>query len=215
MSANLIKALVEAARNGNVAVAKRLLVKGANPKGDQSLALQAAAENGHLEAVKLLLPVSDPTADSSWALQLAAENGHLEVVKLLLPVSDPKTDCSYALLCAARSGHLEIVKLLLPVSDHKSCDSWALPCAAQNGHMEIVKLLLPLSDITKIMMDLDFIRTDGCDLLLSCLPLPDVKEFVTIHPDIDFPRTRALLATESLRQRPAASSNVTKLRHRA
>ncbi len=72
--------------------------------------------------------------------------------------------------------------------------------------MDIVKLLLPLSDTTKIMLDLDFIRTDGCDLLLSCLPLSDVKEFVTIHPDIDFPRTRAMLAAQSLSKRPAAAT---------
>jgi len=40
----------------------------------------------------LLIPVSNPKANNSIALQCAAENGHTDIVKLLIPVSDAKAD---------------------------------------------------------------------------------------------------------------------------
>ena len=69
---------------------KQLIKEGADPKANNSYALQLAATKGHLEIVKLLIPVSDPKAGGSYALQLAATKGHLEIVKLLIPVSDPE-----------------------------------------------------------------------------------------------------------------------------
>ena len=159
-----------------------------------------------MEIVRLLLPVSDPQAHDSSALLRAAQNGHLEVVELLLPLSDPKAGNSCALHLAAEAGHMGIVRSLLPVSDPKAHDSWALQWAAQSGHLEIVKLLLPLSDISKIMLDSNFVKASGCDLLLSCLPSAKAKGFVADYPDIAFPRTRAMLAAQALGKRPAAAT---------
>ncbi len=149
--------LADAARAGRIDVVKQLLDKGVDPMSDESLALQTAADHGHLEIVRLLLPVSDPKAARSLALQLAAKNGHLEIVKLLLPVSDPKTS-----------------------------DSYALREAAKRGYLEIAKLLLPFSDIDKVMLDLalDKTGTNGFGLLLSCLPASEVRRLMDNHPRI-------------------------------
>ena len=120
---------------------KALIDAGADPKADDSVALQWAAYYGHAEIVKMLIPVSDPKADDSDALRGAAENGHAEVVKMLIPVSDPKADNSDALRGAAENGHAEVVKMLIPVSDPKAYDSYALQLAAQRGRAEVVKML--------------------------------------------------------------------------
>ncbi len=172
MPPDLNDTLVKAARNGHIKVVKQLLDEGADPRFGNSRSLWAAATSGHLEVVKLLLPVTDPRANNSWSLRRAAENGHLEIVRLLLPVSDPK-----------------------------AADSLALRFAAKNGHLEIIKLLLPLSDVDKVMLDPGNIRADVCDLLLSCLPLPRVKEFVATHPSLDLPHSHAMLGAENLRNR--------------
>jgi len=126
---------------------KALIDAGADPKADDSLALQWAAQSGHAEVVKMLIPVSDPKADDSLALRWAAQNGHAEVVKMLIPVSDPKADDSLALQWAAYYGHAEIVKMLIDAgADPKADDSFALRLAAGYGHAEIVKMLIPVSD---------------------------------------------------------------------
>jgi hypothetical protein len=78
-------------------VIEKLIKEGADPKSNNSYALQWAARNGHLEIVKLLIPVSNPKANNSYALQWAARNGHLEIVKLLIPVSNPKIVDKYNL----------------------------------------------------------------------------------------------------------------------
>ncbi len=90
--------------------------------------------------------------------------------------------------------------------DPKADNSLALQLAAKKGHTDIVKLLLPSSDIDKAMLDFDFIETSGCDLVLSCLPLAKARELVAAHPDIAFPRTRAVLNATSLRKRPVVTS---------
>ncbi len=210
MSVNLNKALVKASEHGRIEAVKRLLGKGADSMADGSLALQAAAENGHLEIVKLLLPVSDPKADNSFALQAAAEYGHLQIVKLLLPVSEPKAGGHWTLQLASMNGHLEIVRLLLPVSDPKSGKSSALQAAAEYGHLQIVKLLLPFSDCSHMLKDPDFIQSPGCDLLLSCSPPARARKFMTVHPKANLPRTRTMLAAEDLRHRPVATTAAVK-----
>ncbi len=159
--------------------------------------------------------MSDPKAGDSLALLYAAQSGHLEIVKLLLPVSDHKAAGSWALQMAAKNGHLEIVKLLLPVSDPKAGDSLALTSAATNGHLEIIKLLLPLSDIDVVMLNTDFIETSGCDLLLSCLPLAKVTGFIATHQSLDLPRSRAMLAADSLSYRNVSSRRSPANRQRA
>jgi len=68
----------------DVEVFKVIVRQGADIHADDDLALQWAAENGHLEVVKYLVDQgTDIHADSDHALQLAAENGHMEVVEYL------------------------------------------------------------------------------------------------------------------------------------
>ncbi len=178
--------------------------------------LCGAAEAGSLEAVISLLALgADPKADDSSAIQEAAASGHLKIVKLLLPVSTPKVRKSLALRLAAKNGHLEVVRLLLPVSDPKSGKSSALQAAAEYGHLQIVKLLLPFSNCAHMLKDPDSSQSPGCDLLLSCLPPAHARKFMTAHPKANLPRTRAMLASDSLQQRPATSRKVATQRWRA
>lgn len=98
----------------------------AKPSEDSGrTALQAAAENGHLDIVALLLTndadINAQPANRSGrtALQAAAESGHLEVSKFLLSNNanvDHPPAAEYGLTAlqgAASRGHLDIVKLLL------------------------------------------------------------------------------------------------------
>ncbi len=207
-------ALQRASENDHLEIVK-LLLPVSDPQAVSSLALRLAAQNGHLEIVKLLLPVSDPKADNSCALQWAATNGHQEIIKLLMPVSDPKADDSLALRLAAGNGHLEIVKLLLPVSDPKADDSLALQWACESGFVEIVRLLLPYSDLAKALKDPDFVRSHGCDVLLSCLSVPFAKQFMVDNPGLNLPRTTAMLAAQALSHRRVPTKQATCKRHRA
>ncbi len=184
------------------------------PKVGGSSAVRYAAKNGYLEIVKLLLPVSDPKAYDSLALQRAAEDGPLETVRLLLPVSDSKAGNSLALRCAAQNGHLEIVKLLLKGSDPKAYGSLALRAAAKQGHLEIVDLLLPHSDCSNLFKLKWFTDSSACDILLSRLPASFVLEFMVTNPTLGLPRTSAMLASDSLQQRPTTSRKVATQRQR-
>ncbi len=235
-------ALQLAAEHGHLEIVK-LLLPVSDPTAVGSWAIKVAAANGHLEVVRLLLPVSDPavagvsavryaaanghleivkllssqplTTYSSFVMAAAAENGHLEVVRFILSTSSPKAPKSFALRAAAGCGHLEIVKLLLPLSDLKDDNSLALRYAAQNGHLEILELLLPFSDVGLALEDQQFIHSTGCDLLVSHLSSSQAKEFVGRYPQLNLPRTHAILASEDLRQRPLSSSNSVASRYRA
>ena len=156
--------------------------------------------------------------DLNIALAKAAESGHLDEIKRLLEAgADPKHNASEVLQWAAESGHLEIVKLLLPVSDPRASDSLALRWAAENGHLEIVKLLLPHSDHAKALKGPDFVRSQGCDVLLSCLPSSLAKQFMIDNPSLDLPRTRAMLASLALSARGTTAKQAVckRLRKRA
>lgn len=137
--------LAEAAKTGDRAKILKLLAGGADPRSEESLALRAAAYDGHEACVRLLLPLSDARAMESDALKLAAAYGHEECVRILLPASDPKAEGSYALRWAAQNGHAECVRLLLPVSDPTARDFEALRFAAEDGHLECVRILLAAS----------------------------------------------------------------------
>ncbi len=153
--------------------------------------------------------------DLDRAFCRATTRGNLAQVAGFLAMGvDPKYGDSWALQEAAMLGHTEIVKLLLPLSDPKANASWALRVAAEQGHLEIVRLLLPLSDIDQVMLDAAFIETNGCDFLLSCLPAPKARKLLAVNPEILFPRTRAMLDSASLQQRPATSHKVATQRQR-
>ncbi len=235
------ESLAAAAAYGHMKAVKRLLAKGANPMADNSWALRTAARYGQLEIVQLLLPVSAPKANGSQALQMAAKHGYINVVRLLLPLSDPKADGSMPLVLAAKKGHLEIVRLLLPVSD---IDSRAISYAIQYGHLEIVKLLLPLyatqaekswpllrlaiergfTEVVNLLLPLGSVdvalenhklfHPEAFDLFLTCLPQECSSEFTAANPDLHLPRTRAMLAAASLRQR-STQANSSPTRRRA
>ena len=51
------------------------------------MALQSAAENGHLNIVQYLVSIgANIHASDDQALRLAAENGHLEIVQYLVSI---------------------------------------------------------------------------------------------------------------------------------
>ncbi len=200
------KEIAHAVSRNDLEEVKRLLSHGSDPSAHGSLALRLAAENGRLEMVKLLLPLSDPSANSHDVLRAAAGNGHSVIVGLLLPLPIAEINSSLALQWASANGHLEVVRLLLPLSKPKALGSLALRWAANNGHQEVVDLLLPLSNPVKALSDAAFIKTKGCDFLLSCMPLSKARTFVTAHPDLDLPRTHARLSAQDLRHRHTTSS---------
>ncbi|XP_058789490.1 ankyrin repeat and SAM domain-containing protein 1A-like [Phymastichus coffea] len=132
--------LLEAARNGNVAVVDKILGQRAKRSGplaslrrgpganvqDSSgySALHHAALNGHKEVVKLLLQHEASTnivdAKGSSPLHLAAWSGNSEIVRLILSqgpsvpnVNLTTKDNETALHCAAQYGHTEVVGQLL------------------------------------------------------------------------------------------------------
>ncbi|XP_023248257.1 ankyrin repeat and sterile alpha motif domain-containing protein 1B-like [Copidosoma floridanum] len=132
--------LLEAARNGNVAVVEKILGQRAKRSGplaslrrgqganvqDSSgySALHHAALNGHKEVVKLLLQHEASTnivdAKGSSPLHLAAWSGNSEILRLILSqgpsvpnVNLTTKDNETALHCAAQYGHTEVVAQLL------------------------------------------------------------------------------------------------------
>ena len=149
--------LPRAAANGNKAVVKLLLEKGAELEakdGYSRTPLSCAVANGHEAVVKLLLEkgaeLEAKDKDSQTPLSYAAENGHEAVVKLLLERGaelEEKDDHSCTpLLKAVKNGHEVVVKLLLEKGaelEVKSNHSQTpLSYAAENGHEAIVKLLV-------------------------------------------------------------------------
>jgi ankyrin repeat protein len=106
----------------NAEIIKKLINEGADPKVDNSFALQWASRKGYLEIVRVLLEAgANPKANNSHALHQAVVNNHLEIVRALLEHgADPKAENSYALRCAAEKGYLEITKLLISKSEINS-----------------------------------------------------------------------------------------------
>lgn len=160
-------ALHSAARAGNVAVVKEILVgageaelKDLVSKQNQSgeTALYVAAEYGFVDLVKEMIEYYD-LADAGIkarngfdAFHIAAKQGDLDVLKVLMEAHPGLTmtvDVSNttALHTAAMQGHSEIVNLLLEAGSSlatiaRSNGKTALHSAARNGHLEVVKALL-------------------------------------------------------------------------
>lgn len=160
-------ALHSAARAGNVAVVKEILVgageaelKDLVSRQNQSgeTALYVAAEYGYVDLVKEMIEYYD-LADAGIkarngfdAFHIAAKQGDLDVLKVLMEAHPGLTmtvDVSNttALHTAAMQGHGEIVNLLLEAGSSlatiaRSNGKTALHSAARNGHLEVVKALL-------------------------------------------------------------------------
>ncbi|KAJ6073049.1 hypothetical protein N7467_011134 [Penicillium canescens] len=122
-------------------------------------ALQAAAEQDHLEIAKLLLDHGantnvSPLKHGRTALQVAAEQNHLEMAKLLLSHradinAFPTNDYGRtAIQAAAEQNHFEMVKLLLSSGAKVNAPAGpthgrtAIQAAAERNHLDMVKLLL-------------------------------------------------------------------------
>ena len=152
-------AIMEAAEQGRLDIARLLLDRSADPNQARTdgghTALMGAAQGGHLEAARLLLdrsagPNQARTDDGHTALMCAADNGRLEVARLLLDRSaDPnqaRTDDGYtALMLAAQAGHLKSVLLLVVYRANTAAvdndGETACDAALNNGHQTIADCL--------------------------------------------------------------------------
>ncbi|KAJ5560253.1 hypothetical protein N7513_002652 [Penicillium frequentans] len=146
---------VWAARNGYLAVVRRLFDEGANMDAnseDSLTPLSWSSANGHDMVVKFLL---DEGADREYKsggqtpLLWAADNGHTAVVRELLQKGvELETIDEFGqtpLILAATKGHLAISELLLAKGASPDLTNDGIPpiiWAAGSGHKEVVELLL-------------------------------------------------------------------------
>jgi len=148
-----------AARNGHVAVAKLLLMRGAavNPAliADSWTPLLIAAYKGHVEVAELLLErgaaMNQATVSGGTPLYIAAQEGHLAIAKLLLgweaAVNRDKVNyVQSSLFIAARNSCMAVIERLLGrgATVNKATFNGATPLyiAAWKGHVAMVELLL-------------------------------------------------------------------------
>ncbi|MFI0435825.1 MAG: ankyrin repeat domain-containing protein [Parachlamydiaceae bacterium] len=151
-------ALIFAAKEGNILLAKNLLLNGANTKVANShgnTALIMASQDSNPNLVKLLLEngsILDATnAIGNTALIYAAHNGLLEVVKLLIRkganVNAMNHQGNTPLIYAAFNGYTAVVKYLIEKTnasinladlDKRTALMWAVI----RGHEEVVTYLL-------------------------------------------------------------------------
>ena len=143
---------------GHTAVAKKLILAGANVKhvdpADKSGPLHVATAGGHADVVSdlLLRGASTRAFDTSERspLHVAAEMGHAKVVSVLLDnaadVEARGMDGKSPLMLASEQGHLSTARLLLAASARvTSCDIdglTPLSFAAKNGHRDMINAIL-------------------------------------------------------------------------
>jgi len=149
-SEGLDRALIAAARDGQVEAVRLLLAEGADPgslQGNET-ALLAASRGGHAEVVDLLLERDAPAAmrhaaacHGLDALMIAAYGGHTRVVRSLSARGGfDEESRARALELAAVEGHAETVSLLLAAG--VSSREEALLGASRRGRIDAVRLLL-------------------------------------------------------------------------
>ena len=161
---NLVKALQEACRGGQLEVVERLVmskvdINAAPASTCNRTALQAAAQCGHGEIVRKLLTIGvnvnavPGSGNGRSAIQAAAEHGQLDILKILLSVkadvnaSASEEGCT-ALQAAAKNGHSEAVEMLLAANAFVDTapaqlgGRTALQAAAEGGHIDVVQTLL-------------------------------------------------------------------------
>jgi len=121
---NLDRALIDAARDGNIALVRRELSRGADVNAKDSdgfTVLHLAVANNHKNIAELLIAkgadVNAKLVDASTALHYATGNGHKEIAELLIAngadVNAKRKKGGTPLHQAAISGHKEIVELLI------------------------------------------------------------------------------------------------------
>lgn len=157
------RALLEAAKDGNVKDVQELLAAGADINGaveGDGTALIVAARAGNKPMVQFLLQQgADPNVASPGdgnALIMAAEEGHTEIVDLLLNsgarVNEIVEGDENALIKASGSGHVDVVQLLLSKGADVNVRIWggypngewrtALRMARKGGHNSVAQLLI-------------------------------------------------------------------------
>ena len=119
-------ALKMAAQQGSSAIVNYLLEHGANARYSNSMALNNAASQGHLNIIKILLPLADMLGNNGHALASAAFRGQVECLNFLLLSVDAKINNSQALIEAVRGVYVfenlnnqQCFDILLPLSDAK------------------------------------------------------------------------------------------------
>lgn len=157
--------LREAARNGDLGMAKAIVERGSlaalnAPGPESSSALVLAAEHGHARIVDLLTHASGAMPavrrDAFAAMEAAVRNGHLEVVQTLLQATidlqvtfefkGPITNHQLLLSYAARYGHADVIATFLQWGvDPNGIDAHgytALTIAAANDHADALHTLV-------------------------------------------------------------------------
>jgi ankyrin repeat protein len=158
------KALRKSASQGDIEQVRLLLQAGVpidySDKEDGRTALQAAAQNGHIQLVDFLLSAgANVNAPASWnygstALQAATYCGHSQLINLLLRAGanvnqDGRLENGRtALQAAAGKNQLQLTDFLLRaganINERGSSDNGrtALQAAAEKGHIQLVDFLL-------------------------------------------------------------------------
>ena len=153
----MTKALIEAAKHGDVAEVQAALESGTDIEAADELgwtALRMATAKGHIPVVRCLLTSGAQVAkdQSGYSpLMAAAFHGHTEVADVLLDAgAEVDTEhtgvAATALMLAANCGRVEVVRLLLrrgaATEIRNNRGQTALMAAAICGENEIVNLLL-------------------------------------------------------------------------
>jgi ankyrin repeat protein len=162
--------LHEAARNGDIASLKEMLVQGKDPDlaGEEGRTpLHYAALHGHESAIDMLLSngatISFGDMRGQTALHLAADRGHVDVVQYLLrggknallasifgakKISVDDQDCGLQtpLHLAAYSGHIEVAEVLLnagaDIQLRSALGRTPIHYAAHGNHCHLLELLV-------------------------------------------------------------------------
>lgn len=129
------RSLIMAAGQGDIEMVRSLLPAS---KEECTIALEEAAESGHLECVQELLPLSTMLL---FAIDNAIRYGHLSCVQHIFPHCS-KEECDKALELAAAHNQVDILKHLLQFVSHVPIK--ALEYAMDKGHKECIELLHPV-----------------------------------------------------------------------
>ena len=97
--------LMDAARDGNIPLAKEMIEKGAT---SFNLAMGEAVDYGHIEMVKLLL---DKANNYNYGFVGGAFNGRIDIMQLM--ISRGANEYNRALKFAAQGGHIDSVEFLI------------------------------------------------------------------------------------------------------
>ncbi|OWZ23131.1 hypothetical protein PHMEG_0002028 [Phytophthora megakarya] len=104
-----------------------------------SLVMDFAASNGHLDILTWLHNTQQLNGCSTRAMDDAAKNGHLPIVQWL-HTNRSEGSTTKAMDYAASSGHLAVVKWL-HANRTEGCTSRAMDLAAQNGKLQVLQWL--------------------------------------------------------------------------